>query len=459
MTYQLIWLVSFIGVQAVAENYTGGSLSLSRSTFLSESPTLDQRGDFSYVGANLQDTIEFKNSKFVVKANGLFAPGSKTERYFAVPEFYYQAGRQNNEQEKAKVTFSVGRKIETWSDFDEQWKLGIWQPQARWDYIHPETQGLTGFFLDVQVAPQVRMTALYSPLFIPDQGPGFKLQDGVFESDNRWFLAPQPKLILNEVNSPIHYTLDRPRAWDVVNQQGGALKLEVGDFEQGTWIRAAYANMPSNQLHLGIEPQKSIQVATADLTYVTIHPLVVRHEVASLEAGVRGEKSAATISYTIDNPSKPELPAIWEESILRKTRFLGVSVERKLPVGLVKRSTLKGLYLKRWDDGEKTAASGVVGDQVESSLDRFPYEEMAGIEWSGRFWNTVRRDLQVGVRYLYSIPERGALLTSFLALKTSREWQWNLGFDVIGAPGSGTRGLMGRYRSNDRVIGGVSYVF
>lgn len=456
-SYQLIWLVSFfVGVQVHAEDRMSGTLSVSRSTYLSESPTLDQRGDFSYFGANLQEALSFGNTKFVAKANGTFAAGSETERYFAVPEFYYQIHSREEEQ---KVKFSIGRKVEAWSDFDDQWKLGLWQPLARWDYLHPETQGLLGLFLDVKASSKVRVIAVYSPLFIPDQGPGFKLNDGQFESDNRWFLAPQSKFFLNDESSNIHYDLDRPRVWDIVNQQGGAVKMEVGDLQEGVWMRAAYASLPSNQLHLGIDPNKSIALKSVRETYVTIHPIVVRHEIASLETGIRGEKSAATVSYTIDNPRKPDLPAKWEESILRKTRFLGISLERRMPLWDVKRSTVKAHYLKRWDDADRTTGSGPVGDQVESSLDRFPYEEMAGLEWSARLWNTVRRDLNISMRYLYSIPEKGALLSTYISLKTSREIKWNFGFDIIGAAGSGTRGLMGRYRSNDRVVGGVSYVF
>jgi len=455
LSFLLIWLVSFyVGEQANSESRTGGSLSLSRSNYLSESPTLNQRGDFSYVGADLQQSIENNQSKFVLKANGLFAPGSETERYYAVPEFYYQIGNQDPDVTQ-KRTFSIGRKIETWSEFDDQWKLGLWQPLARWDYIRPETQGLVGLFFDVKANSLIRLTAAYTPLFVPDQGPGFKLKDGQFQSDNRWFLAPHQNIELNGVQSPTFYTIDRPQTWDVVNQQGGAVKIEAGDFGQGTWVRASYANMPSNQLHLGIDPGQSVNE-----TSLVIHPMVVRHEVATLESGFRWEKSAVMASYTIDNPAKPDLPAIWEESTLRKTRFLGLSYEHKLPLGEIKQSIIKAHYLKRWDDSDRTSATpGVVGDQVETSLDRFPYEEMLGLEWSARLWNTVRRDLRLGFKYLYSIPEKGALLTSFMNYKADRFWQFNLGFDVIGAPGAGTRGLMGRYRSNDRVMAGVSYVF
>lgn len=454
LSYQLIWLVGFfVGVQANSESRTNGSLSLSRSSYLSESPTLNQRGDFSYVGADLQQSIISDDSKFVLKANGLFAPGSKTEKYYAVPELYYQFGSQDPENTSQKMKVSLGRKVETWSNFDDQWKLGLWQPLARWDYIHPETQGLVGMFFDLKVNQLIRVTAVYTPLFVPDQGPGFDLKNGKFESDNRWFLAPQTSIELGSQPSPTYYVVDRPRTWDVVNQQGGAVKIEAGDFEQGTWVRAAYANMPSNQLHLGIDPGQGI-----NQTSLIIHPMVVRHELATLESGYRWEKSAVMAAYTIDSPTKPDLPPVWEESELRKTRFLGLSYEHKVPLGAVKQSFIKLHYLKRWDDSERTGG-GVVGDQVESSLDRFPYKEMSGFEWSARLWNTVRRDLRVGVKYLYSFPEKGALLTSFINLKTAREWQWNLGFDVIGAPGSGTQGLMGRYRSNDRVVGGVSYVF
>src|SRR5205814_9510507 len=70
----------------------------------------------------------------------LLAP-AKPQPFFEMPEAYVGTTR-----EQSDLQIAAGRKLEHWNRLDDDWRLGIWQPRYRWDYLDPETVGLTGAF-------------------------------------------------------------------------------------------------------------------------------------------------------------------------------------------------------------------------------------------------------------------------------------------------------------------------
>src|SRR5690606_14688182 len=102
------------------------------------------------------------------------------ELYVGLPEMYARLTDDDNQ-----VQVTIGRQRRNWSQLDQRIGLGIWQPQLRWDFLNPIQQGLTGAFFDMDVEP-LHVTLFASPVFLPDQGPHFRLKNGRFESPNRW---------------------------------------------------------------------------------------------------------------------------------------------------------------------------------------------------------------------------------------------------------------------------------
>ena len=69
--------------------------------------------------------------------------------------------------------------------------------------------------------------------------------------------------------------------------------------------------------------------------------------------------------------------------------------------------------------------------------------------------------IEFKTRYSYSVPEKGGWV-SLLAAFSQHSLTWSLGLDFLGSdtdPESPAAGLFTRYRANDRVFGGVNYVF
>ncbi|MGE3386953.1 MAG: hypothetical protein AB7K41_09515 [Bdellovibrionales bacterium] len=435
-------------------------LQLLQSQYLSDTQNRVQSDAYSSFGVRLKHQ-NAPESRMVhgLDLLGLASADGTEQAYVAAPEFYW--GLNANIQ-KLPGKLILGRKRFAWSHFDEEWNLGIWQPYVRWDYLHPLPQGLSGAFLSLGEEGPVQVTAFATPFFLPDQGPQFEVIDGQFNSSNRWFRQPTNKHMVINQDRRLNYELDRPSEGDVVMNAGYGLSVLVGSEKEGPWFKASLADKPINQMHIGIEGYHSIARLNRFLESVAVvHPVVARHNVMTLEAGYSAPDFFGWISLTEERPKDPQMPDEWEEASLYASRFIGMTLSHRLPWQGWRSHWLKygamtmseRLPPERLDDPE---------DNLESSLDRYPFREVLSFEWTAPFVNRASHRLDFGLRYLYSVPEKGSLLSAKLELMWRRNTRWDLGVDVLGTEGPSSvedRGLMSLYRNNDRVMGGMTYVF
>jgi len=379
---------------------------------------------------------------------------SSDEQYYGIPEAYFGESKVD----ATGVRWTVGRQKRHWSRFDEEFGMGIWQPQLRWDYLNPIQEGLTGLFFDFTASRSVSMTFFASSVFLPDQGPNFHLQDGQFESANRWFWSPKTNVQIFNQSNPASFDLSMPRAEDVIFQPslGGNIRFESRSTPW--WAQLDYAYKPMNQMHLGWDCEKCMTPGNLS-PRATIHPSVLMHRVATLEGGVQDEDQRSWVSVTSDVPTSPQGPPGWTQSDYNDVVFAGASYAHYMNF-MSHPGWLKVSYLRAFE--KSTAQPSILGDErVESSLDRYPYKEIVAAEWEWILMQGEHDQLSWRTRYTYSIPEEGSWVSMQLWLK-QRNWSWNLSADVLGAEIDSTSqdvGLFTRYRENDRLSGGVSYVF
>ncbi len=188
----LLGCTMFIGVTSFAKS--GASyldLNLQQNRYLGGVQHSAQSSNYTLLAADLNLEHESKGLRAKFNPVGQGAFEYQDEFYFGVPEIYIEPKRL-----APGFSMAVGRQKRHWSRLDEEFNLGIWQPQLRWDYLNPTQEGLTGLFFDLKVSESWKVTFFTSPLNIPDQGPQFKLREGQFESSNRWFVQPQSRLQL-----------------------------------------------------------------------------------------------------------------------------------------------------------------------------------------------------------------------------------------------------------------------
>ncbi|MCB0412404.1 MAG: hypothetical protein KDD22_07755 [Bdellovibrionales bacterium] len=435
------------------ESETGDEESLvlvyfEESQYLSDSTNTANQSTLSQLGLRLEHE-EGKNFTKKIDAHGVFSFTETRTPYIAVPELYFESNPKKN------FYFTLGRKKKSWSRADELWHLGLWQPLARWDYFRPEPQGLTGLTLGVQNS-WVGLELFGSTVFIPDQGPQFQIVNGHFESENRWFWKPQTQANVLGSERDLRYELVTPEVADVINNGSLAGRLWLGQYQKTAWASVAYADKPVNQFHLAVDPEYQIQLERASEPVVGIFPRVIRHKLTTVEVGVGPKAFNLTASLTDEETSRPEFVSRYMQSALSDNRWMALSMNHTL---FFRDFEATWAYLQR-EVRNRAVHDQLMGSEVESSYDRFPIEEAASFSWKGtlRFFS---QNFFWRGQYWYSIKEEGGWLSTGLLWQATRDLGWYLDFDVLGTnlDPEKSQGFISRYRGNDRVLVGMTYVF
>lgn len=427
-----------------------GSFQLSGNQFLTEKRTAEQSESYGYMSGTASSKGRLNN--FDWSAEGLIESSTQPseEFYFGVPELFARLTDEDSE-----VQVSIGRQKRNWSHLDSELNLGLWQPQLRWDYLNPIQQGLTGVFFDYRIE-KLTVSIFASPISLPDQGPQFKLEDGRFSSANRWFWQPQSRLLFAGNLSSLRYELDRPSVDKVImnSSLGGMIQFDPSG---PLYSQIAYAYKPMNQFFLGFECSNCID-PTLDGTAL-IHPMVVNHNLITWETGWLTENDHLMFSATSDRPLAPKIPEDWGGSNLDSLYVLGGSYSRKGYV--LNRAATAGISYVRVFRDETNKINNDLTGQVESSSDRFLFEDLLSVSGQLQFFSTGKSSMALSTKYSYSFMEEGSWLSSKLTY-THNKIESFIGFDILGSqtdPLASRAGLFSRYRSNDRVFGGLGFVF
>ncbi|MFL5812086.1 MAG: hypothetical protein ACJ763_00795 [Bdellovibrionia bacterium] len=405
------------------------------------------------------------------------APLSKqdsTQAYIEMPEGYIST---SSKIEVAKI--SLGRKLEDWNHLDEEWRLGIWQPRYRWDYLRPDTVALTGITVEVE-RPLFKAVIFGTPISIPERGVPISNDNGQLISDSPWFISPPRKIQVMDRDTPLKYDLQIPSMSKLLLHPAGSAMVRIGD-KMGPWIAGGYAYKPMNQLLLSYQGQLVVDGnrSTVDVADVPVAPRVVYHHLISAEAGFNHEIVSGWISSLIDRPGHdygPELTRTWTEQTV--TRAISISPTLQFHITDQKENQMKAAlsYLYQ-DGGNGPDVSGdgnalLGGQSVFES--RYPYQsalkaggelEMPGLLSTIGIHNS--GTVVVASSLLYDTKNHGSILSMDFKYLPSTRWEIGLGADVLGSQdpkgGAGSNetpnDFIGRYQANDRVRAGVRYVF
>ena len=246
------------------------------------------------------------------------------------------------------------RQRRTWSRLDEEFNLGVWQPQLRWDYLAPHQQGLFGVFLDFSFSDSLQVLFFTSPLYLPDQGPNYQLNDGEFTSGNRWFIPPQSRVALfngsmSGAGAPLFFAIDRPAEEKIILHSSFGIGFKYQAPNDPFWIQANYAYKPENQIHLGIEPTGDLGGSNPVEITALIHATVINSHVFTVESGFDRIDDHGYISLTGDFPNSSGFPSTYRESPLSSMIIVGGAYQHSLAAWLHVPMWLKYAYLKVFD--------------------------------------------------------------------------------------------------------------
>ncbi len=295
MNVQRLWwlffMLSIFGLSLQVHGKMVSQLRLSNETFLNQDLAKEQRKNFQSFGARLRQNDH--QDIFQMDIEAQFAVGSTQMSTLGLHELYLQS-----------ENFKVGRAREDWSLADREWKLGVIEPVMRSRPLDPQTQGLTGLFLEDQLAG-FRFVLFASPIFLPEQGPSYEITNGQIVSQDPWFQRPPSyvKIFENRPEEQINYNIKKPSETQVVLQKEfGALIQSPKDHPW--FIQSSYLYKPNNQIALTYRGYKDLAAAQIDRVNVDIVPKVFYHHVASADFGWRKKAHLAALSVVYDSPEQ-----------------------------------------------------------------------------------------------------------------------------------------------------------
>jgi hypothetical protein len=364
---------------------------------------------------------------------------------------------------KSKDTqVSVGRKIEFWSQADQDWRLGLWQPLYETDPLRPETQGLTGFFFKQKLGKDFELVAFASPIYIPSTGPEVQERDGGLISDGRWYRSPSSSFTLFGKSTRIAYALDIPEIEKLVNNQGWGMRLSSNSGGDGFWASLNYGYKPINDLVLQYKKNLFLPEDDPQAGEVTIVPAVAYHQLYGGDFGYRFENGMVSASvlqdlpdakgteapYLIQNPEKMTAVALHSDFGLKTF----ISVEPiKLSLNYLR---ITGGGIQDYDVNRTK--------QTPIFERRFDFVHAASVR--GDMTNQIfSRKLISGLKYTREFEQKGGIFNAELNYFPQTRLALIMGADFLGVDDASNDNkdsrFLNQFRANDRYYGGMSYVF
>lgn len=378
---------------------------------------------------------------------------------FSVRELYWS--HVGNE---GRTETSLGRKLQYWSQGDQDWQLDLWQPRQTFDGLRPEQQGLTGGFFKHREG-SIETLVLLSPIFIPTMGPDIRNDNGSLESDSRWYRAPSSTFIFQNKQRRIVYSLNIPHLEELVTKPGAALRLKVEpDSRVGTWASVGFAYKPINRLLVKYDQKLESVEEGEDTGSAPLFPVVGYHSLFSADLGYRFERSMVAVSFLADEPQSVDQdtddPYIVQHPEPAKVYTLHADTEMDVP-GFTYPLVWTAGYMRI--DGGGIAdydAKGRYKGAVFTQRFQFTHAALAQVEMQTDIRD---RKLLSRLRYMREFDQRGMIASAEATYYPRKTIGFTLGADVLGVDDTSAdnadKGFLNEFRANDRVYAGLSYVF
>ncbi len=292
------------------------TLEVDSLTFLSPDYETTEKKSFLFAGATIASNPA-KPDLFMLNLTGRYAVGQSVLSYLNIREIYFTY------ETDSSSSIHVGRKLNNWSALDSDWNLGFFQPQFRWNPVDPENQGMTGLFWERNEAFW-GLTLFASPIFIPDQGPGYDLKDGQFERSNPWFSNPPQNVRFQGEVFPIDYVILKPETTDVIFQPVYAASFRLGE-KTGLYSNIAGAFKPAHQLALAYKATHVVSRVRVDVI-----PKTYLENIYSADVGYRDDWGAAQFSVLYTKPQTPEFESGYNVPILDESVSWGPKIVYRL---------------------------------------------------------------------------------------------------------------------------------
>lgn len=393
--------------------------------------------DYSFFGTSLISENAEKDP-FKVNLRGVYAVGHSVLSNLNVREIYFTYFVD------PQSSIHVGRRKQFWSDLDQRWHLGFFQPEFRANPLNLETQGQTGIFYEHKKGDW-SFTFYGSPIFIPDQGPNYEIKDGQFVPSNPYFTAPPQNIYFQSVLLPIDYNIQKPEASEVVFQTSYGLMVNYSN-ASSFYNQLSLMYKPANQLAYG---WKGILVT--DRVRVDVKPKTYYEKIINWDIGFKDNWGDVGISTLWVDPETPSFESSYNHPLFSQNITLGPHLSYKWNYFSFE---LAGLFNQH---GQVTEA-GPNSDQFKRSLSQmFAYQNA----YSAQI--TFKKLIHPSLKYRTSLQWVEAEANLYKSINWRNYFDikgpWKFIFDLFLVETSDDISNVSSFRNLDQAWLGVIYVF
>jgi hypothetical protein len=359
------------------------------------------------------------------------------------------------------LSLILGRKYENWSSISKKWGLSLWEPDFALDPLRTVHQGLTGFFFVYQKDSSY-LSVFASSVFVPNLGPQvMPNKDGRIEVKSRWAERPDSHFPFNGKSTQIFYSLDLPEIAKIVTQKSLALFGQVGNRDQGVWTSFAIARKPVNDLVLSYQGVLRLR-DNGSFGDVKIAPVVIEHDIASMDIGYQWAKQSMILSHTSESPKNFKPQEGWNAQQFEAIRASAIQwnwdiyeyFNQTLKIGL-------GRFFLNGGEIAEIDAYGNPSHAMDGTRVRF--KDAWSFDLQSPLYGNPHWFLSGEIHFIRDLAQAGSLLNSEISLRAGSQMSVKLGADIIGvrdnSENNKNKGFLNINRANDRVYAGVTYVF
>lgn len=376
--------------------------------------------------------------------------------YGALPEAYFQYAI-DNEKKSIQQKYSLGRKIVDVSQIDQKFNLGLTNSFFTQDYVHYQNQGLVGLHQELSTQNfGFSISAL--PIYLPNQGPSIKETNGKIIGSNRWVKKPPEKFAFNDNNKEIIYSIQYDQVSKLVFSPGALAQIRLGQTENHIHLISSYSKRPMNEPVLERETFADLNV----VGNVNLVPNVIYDEIVTTDLRYNSNNIKTSVSYITDRPENK--PARDFYSIQNLEGISGYSFNFEYGSQVFKNRDISlGFAVADFQGGEMKDLNYDGSDNIFTfTKQRLQYRKPIQLYVnSDLFLMRNGRFLKTKLNWLYDREQKGSVLTSEFSVQALASLNAKLGVEVLGTEEQLTEdyGFLQQFQSNDRVYGGIEYVF
>ena len=381
------------------------------------------------------------------------ATSEKNSFYAAAPEIYMGVGQKD-------ASFAAaGRMKKNYNFLDSYYSLGLYNSYFTNDFIGYKEQGLTGVHLQAYDGFW-GVYAGWHPLYLPNQEPQVHEEHGNLVSSNRWAQRPPPQFQFADKNHPIEYVIRDYRINEIVSNQGYAASAFLGENPKRPLLQISFAHHPVNEIPL---TRDTYGTAIDFVGHVNLSPVVTYHEVQSADVNFDFLNIQTTFSYLEDRVSNKIAAENEALQNLAPLQVYGLYIAADVSPW-VKRQLIFSVAAAEMKGGEIKDLDAQGKESIFTfSTRRTQFKAPVTLGLATELAFIRSKPLKTQVRWTYDRTDKGSLLSTQFGYEMMANVNVHVGADILGVeqalPEDAAAHFLDRNQANDRVYGGLQYVF